>query len=179
MVWTGVPVCLAVGFVLTGAMRPAWKALMMLPLLVCLSIGIWSNLVAPDERKPDWPALLADVGRARAGTHPPDVLVAGPHAGPLGVAFYGRATAAARLPLRQWLPDPKAPWTVADDLEARDSRAVPITTAALAAMIGAGRHPVLFLDAGDVPLIDSLVTRLPHFNQARRLTYPGLIVFRW
>lgn len=170
--WTTVPISLAAGFVLVSHARLGLRLLAMLPLIGCMAIGLWNNVISPSEHKPDWPAMLADIGPDRA-----DMLVAGPHAGPLGVVFYGHGRAAP--PLRQWRPDPDAPVTVTDRLETQHSGAVPIGTAALAARIAAGGHPALFLDDGDTKLIDGTVSRLPRFAGARVHRYPGLTVFQW
>lgn len=170
--WATVPISLAAGFVLVCGIRLSLRLLAVLPLVGCILLGFWNNSISPSEHKPDWPAMLAAIGPDGA-----DMLVAGPHAGPLGVTFYGQG--AASLPLRQWRPDPNAPITITDQVEAQHSGATPIGTPQLAARIAAGGHPALFLDEGDTPLIDHVVAHLPRFSAAKIHHYPGLTVFQW
>jgi hypothetical protein len=118
--------------------------------------------------------MLAEPDLAGA---PGAILVAGPHAGLLGVTFYSQGR--PRLKLRQWQPKPEAGTTTADRLDAETSGAASMTTAELAAFIKTGGRPRLFLDGDDFALIDPVVAGLPGFAEARRRTYPGLTVFEW
>jgi mannosyltransferase len=174
--WMTVPISLSAGFVLMSRAVVAWRMLGVLPLLGCIGLGCWNNVISPTEHKPDWPALLRDTAADGEGG---EILVAGPHAGLLGVTFYSKGKPG--IALRQWQPTPKpdADITTAERLGAKISGAAPMSTAELAAFIEAGGHPRLFLDGGDTALIDPVVALLPHFAQARRRTYPGLTVFQW
>jgi 4-amino-4-deoxy-L-arabinose transferase-like glycosyltransferase len=174
--WMTVPISLSAGFVLMSRAVAALRMLGVLPLLGCMCFGCWNNVISPTEHKPDWPALLQDAATNGEGG---EILVAGPHAGLLGVTFYSNGKPG--IALRQWQPTPKpdAEITTAERLGAKISGAAPMSTAELAAVIDAGGHPRLFLDEGDTALIEPVVALLPRFAQARQHNYPGLTVFEW
>jgi hypothetical protein len=173
--WMAVPISLAAGYVLVSRLSFGLRMLAILPLLGCIGLGLWdSNAASLNQRKPDWPAMLGEPG---LGSQPNEILVAGPHAGPLGVMFYSHGR--PPLPLRRWQPKPETVASTAEQLDGEISGATPMSTDALAAFIAAGGHPRLFLDGDDRFLIDPVVSRLPRFAQARRQTYPGLTVFEW
>lgn len=170
--WLGAPIALVVAAILLAPGARPVRALAATAFGLCLAVGLWNNLIAPAQHKPDWPALVA--------LHPPGeegpMLVAGPHAGPLGYIHYG-ALAPDRL--RHWTPDPARPATTADRLERRLADAAPIDTAAIAAAIEAGRKVVLYLDDDDEILIAPHLEPHPWFARARRVDLPGLIVLSW
>ncbi len=172
--WVSAPICLAVAMVLTG--RLAWwlRGMVGALLAACVAIGLWNNVASPAQRKPDWRALLAAEPQRQASGA---VLVAGPHAGPLGMAFYANGPIAR--PLRHWAPDPAMPITTADRLERRTSGATPIDTVGIGDLIAAGRGVVLYLDDDDEILIGRHLEAQPWFAAARRSTLPGLILFTW
>ena len=141
---------------------------------LCLALGLWNNVAAPAQHKPDWRALIAAYP---PGNDDGPVLVAGPHAGPLGLGLH--AAGAIRAPLRHWAPDPDRPVTTAEQLERRVSGATPIDTAALASLIASSRPVVLFLDDDDEILIGKALAAEPWFGQAKPRVLPGLKVFAW
>ncbi len=172
--WVSAPICLTAAVLLTGGLGRLPRILVGGLLGACFAVGLWNNALAPAQHKPDWTALLRDnpIDQAAGPT-----LVGGPHAGPLGVAFYAQGP--IRRPLLQWLADPSLPVTVADRLERETAGATTIDTAGLASLIAAGGGVVLFLDDDDEILIDRHLAAAPWFVQARRSVYPGLIVFTW
>ncbi len=180
-IWLSVPICLAVAAILTG--RLVWPARAFAGVLMgcCLAIGLWNNVLAPAQHKPDWRALLAahPTGIADAPVLIADapVLIAGPHAGPLGIAHYTDGPIRRRL--LHWTTTPERPATTADLLERRVSGATAIATADLAALIAGGTPVVLYLDDDDEVLIDVHLAHEPWFAAGRRTTHPGLLVFAW
>jgi mannosyltransferase len=172
--WLSPPICLCVAFILTGRLAWPWRTLAGTLFACCLGVGLWNNVIAQAQHKPDWRALLRD----NPATQPDGpTLVAGPHAGPLGVAFYTDGPIAR--PLRHWTAEPNRPVTTADRLERTTSGATAIDTAGLAALIAAGRGVVLYLDDDDEILIDRDLAPQPWFTQARRSSYAGFVVFTW
>ncbi|MCX7380550.1 MAG: glycosyltransferase family 39 protein [Alphaproteobacteria bacterium] len=171
--WVSVPICLAAAMVLTG--RLAWwlRAAAGMLLAACIAVGLWNNVAAPAQHKPDWRALLAAQPPGIAGP----VLVAGPHAGPLGIAFYADGPIVRKL--HHWTPDPTLPATTADRLERTTSGATPVDTAAIGDLIAAGQRVVLYLDDDDEILIGRHLEAQPWFAAARRGTLPGLLLFEW
>ncbi len=174
--WVGAPGALALAAGLTGErLAGGWGVLRgaaTVLVALCLGIGLLDNVVAPVQHKPDWRDFVRDV---RPGDPAGPMLVAGPHIGALGLRFYTRGPI-ARMVLR-WTP-PTSPRDLADIEADKLSGARPIGTARLAAMAAAGRHFVLFLDAGDRTLMPQ-IARLPRFATARRTDYPGLTVLTW
>ena len=171
--WVSVPICLAAAMVLTG--RLAWwlRAAAGMLLAACIAVGLWNNVAAPAQHKPDWRALLAAQPQGIAGP----VLVAGPHAGPLGIAFYADGPIMRKL--HHWTPDPTLPVTTADRLERTTSGATPVDTAAIGDLIAAGQRVVLYLDDDDEILIGRHLEAQPWFAAARRGALPGLLLFEW
>ena len=173
-IWLSVPICLAVAAILAG--RLAWPARACAGVLMgcCLAIGLWNNVLAPAQHKPDWRALLA---AHPAGIADAPILIAGPHAGPLGIAHYTDGPIRRRL--LHWTTTPERPATTADLLERRISGAGAVATAELAALIAGGTPVVLYLDDDDEILIDGHLVHAPWFAAAHRTTHPGLLVFAW
>ena len=173
-IWISPAICLAVAATLG---RPTGWLGKILPASLfagCVAIGLWNNVIAPAQHKPDWAGLVRD--------NPPDkidgpLLVAGPHAGPLGIAFYSK-TPIVR-PLRHWQPQPGQVLTLADHLERGQSGATPIETDELMALIRQGTHVRLYLDDDDEILITRHLTSRPEFPSAVRSRYPGLTVLSW
>jgi mannosyltransferase len=173
-IWLTVPICLSVAFILTSRAAPVMRALAGWLMAICLALGLWNNSIAPAQHKPDWRALLRD--NPPGDTEGP-LLVAGPHAGALGIAFYSGD--AVLRPLRHWNPQPDRPPTLAERLERAASGSEVITTQELVDAIGGGRGVRLYLDGDDEGLITSQLLDRPEFAQARLIFYPGLIVFDW
>ncbi len=172
--WLSVPIALCAAHILTGTLpwpARAWGGTLY---AACLGMGMWNNVLDPAQHKPDWRALLA-ANPATIADGP--VLVAGPHAAPLGLAFYSDGK--LRRPLRHWIADPALPVTLADRLERDVSGATTIDTGALAALIASGRGVVLYLDDDDEILIGRVLVPTPWFARARRSQLPGLTVFTW
>ncbi len=172
--WLSVPICLCVARIMTSDLRLVARGVAGVLFGACLAIGLWNNVTDPAQHKPDWRALLA--------AHPVDtaegpVLVAGPHAAPLGVTLYNKGPVVR--PVRHWVACPGLPVTVADRLERSVSGAETIDTAGLAALIASGRGVVLYLDDDDAVLIGRILAPAPWFAAARRSALPGLIVFSW
>ena len=172
--WLSVPICLGVARIMTSDLHRWARGAAGVLYGACLAVGLWNNVIDPAQHKPDWRALLA--------AHPVDtaegpVLVAGPHAAPLGVTLYNNGPVAR--PLRHWIAVPGLPVTLADRLERRVSGAETIDTAGLAALVASGRGVVLFLDDDDEVLIGRVLEPAPWFAAARRSVLPGLIVFTW
>jgi len=169
--WLSPLICLVVAALI--AERPV-RRLAGAAFALCVALGLWNNVAVPAQHKPDWRALIA--------AYPPGVadgpvLVAGPHAGPLGIGFH--AAGAIKAELRHWVPDPARPATTADQLERRVSGAQPIETADIARRIAGGRPVVLFLDDDDEILIGQALAAETWFAGARRQVLPGLTVFAW
>ena len=171
--WVSAPICLTAAMVLTG--RLAWwlRAAAGVLLAACIGVGMWNNVIAPAQHKPDWRGLLAAQPPGIDGA----VLVAGPHAGPLGIAFY--ANAPIIRPLRHWAPARDMPVTTADRLERGTAGATVVHTDELRELIEAGRGVVLYLDDDDEVLISRYLEAQPWFASARRGALPGLILFQW
>jgi mannosyltransferase len=173
-VWLVVPVVLIAAFAFTAPgsrrLRPVAIALM----ACCIVLGLFDTTFAPARHNPDWRGFIAD---ARAATAPDTMLVVGPHAGPLGILYYGDAAIAGRV--RQWRPPPGHPETNAERLELTASGAGPISTVQLGDAIRSGRPVSLILDDDDAPLIQDLQADLPEFTAAARRDYPALAVFTW
>lgn len=170
--WASAPICLCAAAILTG--RLAWWVRGGAGLLLgcCIAVGMWNNVLAPAQHKPDWRALLAAFpGTATDGP----VLVAGPHAGPLGIAFYSDAP--VMRPLFHWMADATRPATTAERQERAVSGAPILDTASLAILVAAGRDVVLFLDDDDEGLIKGLLARQTWFTGAQRMVLPGLVAF--
>lgn len=173
-IWISPAICLAVAAILA---RPTGWLGKIVPaglFACCVAVGLWNNVISPAQHKPDWAGLLRD--------NPPDIadgplLVAGPHAGPLGVAFYSKGP--INRPLRHWQPQPDQVLTLADHLERDQSGATPIDTDELMALVRQGTHVRLYLDDDDEILITRHLTDRPEFPSAVRRRYPGLTVFSW
>jgi len=173
-VWMVVPVAVVAAFAFssprTRRMRPVVIGLM----ACCLMLGLFDTNFFAARHNPDWRAVVAEAHT----TLPPDtMLVMGPHAGPLGVLYYGDAAIADRL--RLWKPPPGHHETNAEWLERTVSDARPMSTEQLEAAIRAGQPVALVLDEDDKPLIEELQTQLPEFARASRHDYTALAVFTW
>ena len=101
----------------------------------------------------------------------------GPHAGPLGMLYYGDASIAGRV--RQWNPPPGHHETNAEWLERTVSGAPPISTEQLEQAIRTGHPVALALDEDDKPLIQDLRTQMPELGAAARHDYTALATFTW
>ncbi len=177
-VWLGVPICLAAAFVIvagTGRLRLVAVGLMG----ACLGLGLWNNVLAPAQHKPHWRELARDNPAAAAAP----ILIAAPHAGALGLDFYGGDNGALGLPPppvpRLWVPHPQTPVTLAERLERETTGATRIDTAEIAALIRDGRHVTLFADEDDRMLLQTMQAPLAAFGQMTRRDYPGLVVLSW
>lgn len=173
-VWIVVPVVVIAAFAFTSAkvrrLRPVAIALV----VGCLVLGLFDTNFATARHNPDWRAVVAD---ARFTLPPETLLVMGPHAGPLGMLYYGDAAITERL--RQWNPPPGHHETNAEWLERTVSGAVPLSTVQLADAIRAGQSVAVILDEDDKPLIDELRTQVPEFAAASRSEHTALTVFTW
>jgi mannosyltransferase len=172
--WMSVPISLAMAFLLTAPQTKALRPFIATLLACATVIGLCNNLVWPAQPYPDWRGFVHDVDPAAAAA---PMLVAGPHAGPLGVAFY--TDGPVRTPLRQWTLTPGSPLSNADRMGQDVAGAMPITTDALVAKIRSGGHLRLFLDANDQATLGRELAALPDFAAARRQEYPGLWVYSW
>ncbi len=182
-VWLGVPISLAAAFVLTAdtAANGAGRLRLVASVLFagCLGLGLWDNVVAPAQHKPHWPELAHD---NPAG---PDaaILVAAPHAGPLGLDFYAgrnRAEGLAPPPVPlQWVVHPERAVTLAEALERRVTGSTTIGTDGIEALVRGGRHVTLFCDDDDLFMLEGMKQRLAGFGTMRRQDYPGLVVLSW
>jgi 4-amino-4-deoxy-L-arabinose transferase-like glycosyltransferase len=173
-IWTLVPICLAMGFIVTSSASVRLRTLTMSLVAACLGLGLWNNCITPAQHKPDWRALLSD--------NPADVadgplLVGGPHAGALGLTFYSGDN--IRRPLHQWITQSDWPRTLADRLERDASGVMPVSTQEILQAIRAGSHVRVYLDTDDYGLIDSQLAAQPEYADARIRFYPGLIVLDW
>ena len=174
-VWLVVPVMLVAAVAFTQSKAPRLRLLAIVLTAGCILLGLSDTSFAPARHNPDWRGFVADA-RA-AGIADDAVLVAGPHAGPLGILYYGGPAIAEHL--RQWRPPPGHQETNAEWLERTTSGARPISTAQIGDAIRAGRPVSLFLDDDDEPLIRDLRTQLPALATATRRDYAALIVFTW
>ena len=173
--WLAVPIDLAAGYVLVSrlSLRAAHAGGFAAAGLHRPGI-MGQQRDRPDEHKPDWPAMLAEPG---LGSRPGEILVAGPHAGPLGVMFYSHGH--PPLPLRRWQPEPGSRREHGGATGRRDFRRR-ADEHRRAGRVHHGRRPSAPVPGrGRFSLIDPVVSRLPGFAQARRQTYPGLTVFAW
>ncbi len=174
ILWISVPICLCAARILASDLPRVARIIAGTLYAACLAVGLWNNVIDPAQHKPDWRALLAAFPvTIEAGP----ILVAGPHAAPLGITFYSEAP--VRRPLRHWIANPALPVTVADRLERDVSGATTIDTDGLAALVASGRGVVLYLDDDDEVLIGRLLAPAPWFAAARRSLLPGLTVFTW
>ncbi len=173
-VWMVVPVVVIAAFAFTSAkvrrLRPVAIALV----VGCLVLGLFDTNFSTARHNPDWRGVIAD---ARATLPPDTLLIMGPHAGPLGMLYYGDAAITERL--RQWKPPPGHPETNAEWLERTVSDARPMSTAQLADAVRAGQSVALVLDIDDQPLIDELQVQVPEFSRASRQDYTAIAMFTW
>jgi hypothetical protein len=178
-IWLSVPICLAVGFVVTDPAAGRLRLLASSLFAACLGFGLWNNVLAPAQHKPHWPEFAHD---HPAGADAP-ILVAAPHAGPLGLDFYGGRNrddglAPPPVPL-QWVVHPEHAVTLAEALERRVTGSVTISTDEIGALVRAGRHVTLFCDDDDLFMLEGMKQRLAGFGPMQRREYPGLVVLSW
>jgi hypothetical protein len=172
--WVSGPICLTVAFILVDRGAVVLRAAAVTLFAACVAIGLFNNVIAPAEHKPDWRAFMRD--------NPPTdsagpLLVAGPHAAPLALVLYAQDDLVREV--RQWIANPALPTTLAERIERTTAGAQTIGTDDLVALIRSGRHVRLYLDGDDEVLIKSTLTQLAEFASATRQDYPGLIVFTW
>jgi hypothetical protein len=172
VIWISPLICLAVAELLTGP-RGWGRTVAAVLFGACLAVGLWNNVIDPAQHNPDYRGLIRHFP---AGPGAP-VLVAGPHSGPLGIAFYG-GDPPGRV-LRHWVADPTMPTTLSDRVERGVSGATAIDTAGLGALIASGRGVVLYLDYDDQLYIDKVLDKQPWFAKAKLMELPALKVFIW
>ena len=173
-IWLGVPVGLVGGFLFVRGHGWLCRATGLL-LAACIAVGLVNNVILPAGHKPDWPALVRD--NPAASDAP--LLVAAPHAGPLGLAFYGARDGAPATVPRLWTVHPERPPTLAEALERRVTGAEPIDTESLGTLIRGGRHVRLFFDEDDLMLLSQSEALLAGFGPMTRRDYSGLVVLSW
>ena len=173
-VWIVVPVMLVAAFAFTSQRTRRLRPLAMGLMACCLLLGLFDTNFAAARHNPDWRGVVAD---ARTTLPPGTLLVMGPHAGPLGMLYYGDAAIADRL--RQWKPPPGHHETNAEWLERTVSDTRPMSTVQLADAIRSGQPVAVILDEDDKPLIEDLQAQIPDFARASRRDYTAIAVFTW
>ena len=174
IVWLTVPVALITASALTAPRTRKLHPVAIVLVVLCIIFGLVDTTFEPARHNPDWRGLVAD---ARANLPHDGMLIVGPHAGPLGITYYGDAALAEHV--RQWRPAPVHPETNAEWLERAVSGAKPISTSELRDAIDQGRPVSLILDADDIEAMRDLAQRIPEVAAASRHDYPVLAVYNW
>ena len=173
-VWLTVPVALIAASGFIAPRVPRLRPLAIGLVCACTILGLVDTTFSPARHNPDWPAIVSD---ARANLPADGMLVMGPHAGPLGITYYGDPALSERV--REWRPSPTHPETNAEWLERTVSGAKPISTTELRAAISAGRPVSLVLDSDDIETTRDLKQQIPEIAGASYHVFPVLAVYDW
>ena len=111
-VWMVVPVAVVAAFAFTSPRTKRMRPVVIGLMACCLLLGLFDTNFAAPRHNPDWRAVVAE---ARTTLPPDTLLVMGPHAGPLGMLYYGDAAITDRV--RLWKPPPGHHETNAEWLE--------------------------------------------------------------
>lgn len=180
MIFSSVPLAILAGLTIAGPppgarrLLAGRRAVVLALVLGSSAFGIATDIAFPAEPKPAWSRLVPELA---ARSQPGDLVVSGPHGGPLAMTFYGERRP-VRGELRRWVVEKEVP-TAASNLDDAVCGHCAIGSDALASAIRQGRPVWLALDTADQQIWRREQRCVSFPPPAERVGFPGLILLRW